>query len=143
MQAEVVVAAVITKGDSILLTMRISGRNPETIGMYEAPGGKVEEGETPEQAVVREVEEEIGYKCQVIGDTLHVHLNTWSVSGRCCVLFYHCRLRERVSGGEGLTQDWRSIYNTPWDDVLPGTSEAVLELIRQESGRRYDSLLWY
>ena len=134
MQAEIVVAAVIVQEGKVLLTKRTSGRNPETIGKFESPGGKVEEGETPEQAVVREVEEEIGYKCRIIGDILHAHLGIWSISGRYCVLFYYCPLREKVSEGENLIQDWRPIYNTSWEDVLPGTSEAILALIRR-SGR--------
>ena len=51
-----VVAAVIRKGDAIFATARGYG---EFKGQWEFPGGKVEEGETPQQALIREIEEEL------------------------------------------------------------------------------------
>ena len=51
-----VVAAVIYDGPRILLTRRGPGR--EHAGFWEFPGGKVEEGETPEAALAREIAKE-------------------------------------------------------------------------------------
>ena len=51
-----VVAAIIKRGDEILATQRGYG-NYE--GWWEFPGGKIEPGETPEQALVREIREEL------------------------------------------------------------------------------------
>ena len=51
-----VVAAIIWEGGRILATQRGYG---EFAGGWEFPGGKIEQGETPEQAVVREVHEEL------------------------------------------------------------------------------------
>lgn len=51
-----VVAAIIKRGDEILATQRGYG-NYE--GWWEFPGGKIESGETPEQALVREIREEL------------------------------------------------------------------------------------
>ena len=51
-----VVAAIIQKGDKIFATQRGYG---EFKDWWEFPGGKVEPGETPEQALVREIREEL------------------------------------------------------------------------------------
>ena len=42
----------------VLLTQRPQGKS--MAGMWEFPGGKVEPGETPEVALIRELEEELG-----------------------------------------------------------------------------------
>lgn len=54
---EVVAAAVIRDG-RLLLAQRV--RPPELAGLWELPGGKVEPGESPADAVRRELREELG-----------------------------------------------------------------------------------
>ena len=54
----VVAAALITEPGRILLQQRAPDR--WMAGLWEFPGGKVEEGETPEAALARELEEELG-----------------------------------------------------------------------------------
>ena len=51
-----VVAAIIRKGDKIFATQRGYG---EWKDWWEFPGGKMEVGETPEEALVREIREEL------------------------------------------------------------------------------------
>ena len=48
-----VVAAVIVKDNKFLITRRAPKLNLE--GMWEFPGGKIEKGETPEEALKREL----------------------------------------------------------------------------------------
>ena len=61
MKVKRVSAAVIRRGDEILATLRSHG---EYRGYWEFPGGKLEEGETPRQAAVREVREETGLEVE-------------------------------------------------------------------------------
>ena len=90
-----VVAAIIRKGDKIFATQRGYG---EWQDWWEFPGGKMEPGESPEQALVREIQEELSaeisvgellctveydypkfhltmhcYLCTLIGDALHLN----------------------------------------------------------------------
>ena len=61
-----VVAAVIRNGDKIFSTARGYG---EYKGWWEFPGGKIEEGETPQQALIREIREELTAEI-VVGDLI-------------------------------------------------------------------------
>lgn len=57
-----VVAAVIKDGDRIFATQRGYGEFKDG---WEFPGGKVETGETPEEALVREIKEELNTDIEV------------------------------------------------------------------------------
>jgi 8-oxo-dGTP diphosphatase len=59
-----VVGAAIVHQGRVLAARRTSP--PETAGGWEFPGGKVEAGETPEQALVREIAEELDCEVEVI-----------------------------------------------------------------------------
>jgi len=60
-----VVAGLLEREGSILVDRRRRGTHLE--GLWEFPGGKIEPGETPEQALVRELREELGVESTVVG----------------------------------------------------------------------------
>jgi len=64
-----VVAAVIERDDRVLACRRRPGK--AAAGRWEFPGGKIEAGETAEEALVREIREELGVGIRVTG-----HLTT-------------------------------------------------------------------
>ena len=54
----VVACALVDTDRRVLIAQRPEGKS--FAGLWEFPGGKVEEGETPEAALIRELEEELG-----------------------------------------------------------------------------------
>ena len=67
-----VIAAVIRQGQEVLLCQRKEGA---LAGKWEFPGGKLENGESPEECLVREIEEELGIQIEVeqIYQAVHAH----------------------------------------------------------------------
>jgi 8-oxo-dGTP diphosphatase len=59
-----VVAAVIEEDGTVLACRRRPGK--AAAGRWEFPGGKVEAGESPEQALTREIREELGIGIRVV-----------------------------------------------------------------------------
>ena len=103
-----VVAAVIERDGRYLCVQRGKTRFEYTSYRYEFPGGKVEQGETDEQAVRRELMEEMGVDVRVIapvGSISHVYPD-FSVTLR----FYLCQL---VSGIPVLREHVASVWAAP------------------------------
>jgi len=60
-------AIIVNENGKILIGQRPEGK--ALPGLWEFPGGKLEEGETIEQCIVREIKEELNVEC-VVGDFL-------------------------------------------------------------------------
>lgn len=127
MRELVVVAAVIRDPQGkVLLTRRPEGRH--MAGLWEFPGGKVEPGEAPAAALVRELEEELGVEAEV-GDPLTFAVHE-EPGLRILLLFYSARIvagRPRQLDGQRLA--WvpaarLSEYPTP-----PADAELVARLV--------------
>ncbi|KQQ03626.1 MULTISPECIES: (deoxy)nucleoside triphosphate pyrophosphohydrolase [unclassified Rathayibacter] len=68
-----VVAAIIRDGDHVLACRRREGK--ASAGFWEFPGGKIETAETPEQALQREIVEELGVSI-LVGEVATVDTTT-------------------------------------------------------------------
>ena len=67
-----VVAAILEKEDKILIAKKREGK--PLAGLWEFPGGKIEEGETPEESLIRELMEEMNIKVRVkayVGESVY------------------------------------------------------------------------
>lgn len=59
----VAACALVDADRRVLVAQRPEGKS--MAGLWEFPGGKVEHGETPEEAVIRELQEELGIETKV------------------------------------------------------------------------------
>ncbi|MBI1795857.1 MAG: NUDIX domain-containing protein [Candidatus Eisenbacteria bacterium] len=84
-----VAAAVVRRAGRLLLTQRPPG-GPLGL-LWEFPGGKIEPGETPQQALVREIAEELGVAARA-ADVLHVTRHTYSHGLEVEITFVACDL---------------------------------------------------
>ena len=82
-----VVAAILIEGENFFATQRGYGEYKDG---WEFPGGKVEPGETPEQAVVREIQEELNTRIEVVRhmDTVESDYPAFHMTMDC----YLCRI---------------------------------------------------
>lgn len=86
-----VVAAVIKKGEKIFITRRGYG---DFIDMWEFPGGKIESGESREEALIREIKEELELDINIVD-----FLTTVEYDYPNFHLTMHCFICS-ISGGE-------------------------------------------
>jgi 8-oxo-dGTP diphosphatase len=117
----IVVAAVIERDGKILIAQRKrTGQHPLK---WEFPGGKVEPAETPESAVVRELEEELAIHARVgaeIGRYEYQYPGRWPIM----LLFY----RVEEFSGEPKNLDFEQILWAPRErlgdyDFLEGDAD--------------------
>ena len=117
-----IVAALIYRDGGVILQQRPpeSSTYPEVAGRWEIPGGKVEEGETLEEALLREVKEETGLTVSILG-LVHARVTMWE-AGPVMVCFYAC-VRESGSAPDAKYVRFGRI---PEYKPLPGILDAIL-----------------
>jgi 8-oxo-dGTP diphosphatase len=125
----VVVAAVVIDRGRVLVTQRPRGSH--LAGMWEFPGGKVEDGEDPRAALQRELREEIGVDANV-GDVLEVTFHRYPEKD-ILLLFFHTSLQPFSPPPSTLDVAaiaWRT-YDELLDEDFPPADVTILERVRE------------
>ena len=119
-----VVASIIHQNGKILATQRGYG---DFKGLWEFPGGKIEPGETPEEALCREIQEELGITISVENHicTIEYDYPNFHLTMHC----YWCSIDQ----GELVLNEHQSarwLEKSEWESVewLPADIEVVKEL---------------
>lgn len=126
------VALGVVERDGQMLLMQRKDPNPQWDRKWEFPGGKVDAGEEPRDAVLREVEEETGF---VASDAslLGTHSHDWTMSDY--VMRVHLHLFRCPVGEGDVRREERSSYGhawvSPYEAVAYDLLEANADLIRK------------
>lgn len=101
----VAACALIDTDGRILLAQRPEGKS--LAGLWEFPGGKVEAGETPEETLVRELEEELGIQTKIACLAPLTFASHTYETFHLLMPLYICRRYEGIpQGREGQAIKW-------------------------------------
>lgn len=129
------VSAAIHRGGRFLLVKR--GRAPSR-GLYAFPGGRVEDGETREDAVRREVEEETGLRLGGVSHLRDIEIAPDPVAGfpgfRLSVYASEDPGGTPVAGDDAESLGWFSTEEMAELPITESTLEVALEILEQTGG---------
>ena len=123
-------AALVLRGDEILCCQRTEHQALPL--KWEFPGGKIEDGETPPEALRRELEEELGIHAEVgpeVAQVLHTYVNGNSVNLR---FFEVTRFENELQNRIFRDVRWVKRRELPWLDFLDADKELVRKLAAGE-----------
>lgn len=115
-----VVAAIIKKDNKILATQRGYG---EFEGLWEFPGGKIEEGETKEEALVREIKEELNADIKV--DEFALDLEWQYPNFYLYMSCFMCSLESDIELLEHMGAKWLSLDDLDSVEWIEADIQAV------------------
>jgi mutator protein MutT len=125
----VVVAAVIERDGSFLVTRRLEGTHLG--GMWEFPGGKIATGETHAEALVREIREELDADIDV--GTLLFETEFDYAERRVSLHFYRCALRSEPKPLLGQQMKWVPRAELTALDFPPADADLIRRLSNKPS----------
>ena len=124
-----VVAAVIWRDGRLLLGQRPASRSAP--GQWEFPGGKVQGGETPEGALVRELAEELGVTARV-GELIAETVIDSEPAGALHLAFYAVEIAGEPAAHHHQALRWVLPSELEALDLMPGDRAFARRLGDQE-----------
>lgn len=124
-----VTCAIILKDDKVLVTQRSEKMNlPQ---QWEFPGGKIEENETPENCLIREIKEELDIEIEIIESLTgnHHDYNSFSIFLIPFIAVYKSGV---ISLLEHKTYKWFTLQELPDLDWAPADIPILNNFIKSD-----------
>jgi 8-oxo-dGTP diphosphatase len=120
-----VVAALITRDSKLLVCQRKRGDSNEL--KWEFPGGKVEEGESAEEALARELREELGVKATVGAEVYRTRHRYKELPEEFLLIFFWATIEDSapLQNLEFERFEWTGSAVLPRYDFLPADKELI------------------
>lgn len=128
-----VVAGLIIRDGKLLIAKRPGDKHMG--GRWEFPGGKIERGESPEQALERELNEELGIETEA-GRIYHAVAHSYPEKD-VLLLFYRCRL---ISGEPKPIEEADVRWISEAEIGSYSWAEADVPVVRQIARDGYDAI---
>ena len=133
-----VIVCFLIEGDSQVLLLKRTLSKDEAPGQWETGSGRVEQGESAMEAVLREAREETGLDVEVLGPLDTFHFYRGPMREETIAITFHCRASAGpvVLSSEHDEAKWVPIEHLTKLDGLPEWVQRSLEifLARQGSG---------
>jgi len=122
-----VAAALIRCEGKLLICQRKRGTSFAL--MWEFPGGKVKQGETPEQALARELTEELGAEAKIGGEVYRTRHRYAEMEEPIELIFFRAVIDAKSARNLVFEQiEWREAESLPELDFLPADKELIERL---------------
>ncbi len=121
--------------------MQIRDEEGPFYGKWEFPGGNIEEGETPEEAIIREVEEEVGIK---VSKPFRLDSKREEFDTKSIIFFTH--LFQNKQSYE--LENWFNVFDDSYFNDIPPANIDLINKLRKFFGedektfKEFEKFLW-
>ena len=130
----VVSVALVRREDEVLMVLRNEEINPQAHLRWEFPGGKIDFGERPEEALTRETKEETGYSVEIIRQLPETLTRVWEYPDflqHTLVIGFECKIigeQESFKDKKVREVAWKKINEIDYSKSLPGVKIFIDQL---------------
>ncbi len=145
-QIIIVKGLVLNANNEILFVRRKREWHKEAHDKWEFPGGKIDFGETPEEAILREIKEESGYTATIITLLPKILSAQWEYETKQSQQILICYICKKYAGEPVLTDHgvseikWFTYEHAKTLDCLPGIQEFLEEYAKQKGIDSFQNL---
>ncbi|MFN8770752.1 MAG: (deoxy)nucleoside triphosphate pyrophosphohydrolase [Neisseriaceae bacterium] len=125
------VAGILCRDNKVLISSRPYGKSYE--GCWEFPGGKIEDGETVADALIRELNEEIGVtvKCGDLRNFIYLKQPYTTANVHLDVMWVHDWENEPVAV-ESQQLFWQPVHEFCKKSPLLLTTQKILDILKEK-----------